>query len=488
MAGIGVKLNKIYDKNTLTTDIIGFGYSTAISIAPMFLVIGAILLMQLFLGFNKVSYGERELFACTILYIFVFGLLTASPFNAVLSKYMSDVIYEEKYEDIMPCYYLGLIMNIGLSIIVGVPFTIHEFVAGEVSSIYVLIGFCGYQVLVIVFYTMLYLSICKDYAKISKFFAIGMTFTVLFSLLLTYVFDVDASYSMLISIVLGFMFIAALEYALVRSYFRENSGNYKPVFMYMRRFWKLIATNVLYTLGLYIHNFVFWASDMHMVVRNSFVCMNPYDMATCIAMFTNISSSVIFISKVEMHFHERYKRYSEAVIGGRGMDINNAKKRMFEQLREEVTNLVRIQFIVSVVVFLVCIIFLPRFGFGGLVMQIYPLLACGYFILFAMYGVIIFLYYFSDLTGALVTALVFCATTVVATYFTSKLSPIWYGLGFVIGSFAGWTVAYFRLRYIEKNLDVHIFCTGNVLRKGEGERPGNKVFDRSQNYDSNMMH
>lgn len=28
MAGIGVKLNNIYGKNTLTTDVIGMGYST----------------------------------------------------------------------------------------------------------------------------------------------------------------------------------------------------------------------------------------------------------------------------------------------------------------------------------------------------------------------------------------------------------------------------------------------------------------------------
>ena len=32
----------------------------------------------------------------------------ASPFNAVLSKYMQDAIFEERYQDILPCYYLGL--------------------------------------------------------------------------------------------------------------------------------------------------------------------------------------------------------------------------------------------------------------------------------------------------------------------------------------------------------------------------------------------
>ena len=42
MAGIGVKLTNIYKKNTLTTDIIGAGYSMVVTIAPMLLVIGAL--------------------------------------------------------------------------------------------------------------------------------------------------------------------------------------------------------------------------------------------------------------------------------------------------------------------------------------------------------------------------------------------------------------------------------------------------------------
>ena len=103
MAGIGVKLNNIYSKNTLTTNIIGMGYSTVMTIAPMLTVIGALCFMENTLGFSTVGYAARELFSCTVLYIFIFALLTASPFNSVLSRYMSDVIYEETFEDILPC-------------------------------------------------------------------------------------------------------------------------------------------------------------------------------------------------------------------------------------------------------------------------------------------------------------------------------------------------------------------------------------------------
>lgn len=479
MAGIGVKLNKIYSKNTITTNLVGFGYSTIITIAPMLLVIGAVIIMQLLLGFSKLDYFSRELYACTVLYIFIFGLLTASPFNAVLSRYLSDIIYDEKYQDILPCYYLGLGMNTVFSAIFGIPFCIWELIVGRVSIVFVFAGYCGYMALVLVFYSMLYLSICKDYGRISLYFLFGMGLTVLLSFILNKVFGMSTTLAMLIGLDAGFALTATLEMALVRSYFRENSGNYRAVLHYFKKYWQLVVTNFLYTLGLYIHNFVFWTTEMRMVVADTFVCMTTYDMATCLAMFTNISASVILISRMEMNFHDRYKKYSEAVIGGRGMDIANAKSRMFEQLKHEIMNLVRLQFIVTVIVFLLFIIFMPMFGFGGVILQIYPCLAAGYFIMFLMYSLIIFLYYFSDLNGAMGTAFAFCASTLLGSIVSCHLTTIWFGLGLVIGAFVGFTVAYFRLRHIEKNLDVHIFCNGNLLDRGPGkEQPSSIVFNR----------
>ncbi len=478
MAGIGIRLHRIFSKNTVATDLVGFGYSTMVTIAPMLLVITTVFLMQYFLGFSKVGYAERELYSCTILYIFIFGLLTASPFNAVLSKYMSDVIYNETYDDIMPCYFVGLFLNLGLSTLLGIPFCVHEYLVGEVALYYVFTGFCGYISLVLVFYSMLYLSICKDYKKISYYFFFGMVVAFVLSLILVRLLRFAVGYAMLLSLTIGFFLIACMELAKVTSYFRSNSGKYKAVLSYFKKYWPLVITNFMYILGLYVHNFVFWTTDMRMIVVKSFVCMQPYDMASCIAMFTNISASVIFITRVEMHFHERYKAYSEAVIGGRAMDIDNAKKRMFRQLAGELMNLVRIQFIVTIILFIFCVSFLPALGFGGLVMKIFPCLAAGYFVLFVMYAEIIFLYYFSDLKGAMQTAVLFCLVTILGSFVATKLPEIWYGLGLFLGAMTGWTVAYLRLRYIEKHLDAHIFCVGSIMEKGKGERPGNKVFDR----------
>lgn len=122
MAGIGIRLNKIFKRHTLIHTLYGSGYSMLATVTPMLVVIGAMLLMYVFLGFDSVRYYDRELFSCTILYVFIFSLLAASPFNSVLSKYVGDRIFEERYEDILPCIYVGMALNMGLAGLIGIPF------------------------------------------------------------------------------------------------------------------------------------------------------------------------------------------------------------------------------------------------------------------------------------------------------------------------------------------------------------------------------
>ncbi|MGN0141640.1 MAG: exopolysaccharide Pel transporter PelG [Roseburia sp.] len=479
MAGIGVKLNRIFEKRSIAANLAGFAYSTMVTIAPMFIVIANIILMSYVLGYEELSYARRGLLSGTLLYIFIFSLLTAAPFNAVLSRYMSDIIYNEKYEDILPCFYVGLLMNIVLSCLVGIPFCIWERLVGRVHLLFVFTGFCGYISLVLVFYSMLYLSICKDYQKISGYFVLGMIAAFFLSLLFVKVFHREIAYSMLLSLTCGFFLTASFEIATIKRYFKRNSNRYRPVISYFKKYWKLIFSNFFYTLGLYIHNFVFWNTDLGMTVAHSFVYAPSYDLATCLAMFTNLSATIIFIARVEMKFHGRYKTYSEAVIGGRWVDICNAKERMFRQLSSELLSLARIQFILSIVIYLFFMILLPRYGYSGPVLQMYPCLAAGFFILFLLYAEIIFLYYFNDNTGALLVAAVFCLMNFLGALVAKELPVIWYGIGLVFGSFCGFTFGYFRLRWVERHMDEHVFCQGILFPVRYGKKPAGRVYDRT---------
>lgn len=181
MAGIGVKLNRIYARNSIAGNLYGALYSTVVTIAPMLVVFGAVMLMRYLLHLEEVGYAARELYSCTVLYMFIFSFLVVSPFNPVISRYMSDTIYEEQYEDILPCFYLGLFMTVVLGCTLGIPFCLHEHFTGEVPVYYVFTGFCGYIGLILAVYCMSFLSISKDYKRVSLFL-IGMAAAVLVSL------------------------------------------------------------------------------------------------------------------------------------------------------------------------------------------------------------------------------------------------------------------------------------------------------------------
>ena len=478
MAGIGIRLNRIYEKHTLTNTMYGAAYSMFATITPMLVVIGALLLMYLVLGFESVKYYDRELFSCTVLYVFIFSLLCASPFNSVLSKYVGDAIFKERYEDILPCIYAGMFLNMCFACLLGIPFCIYGVVVGGLPIYWMFTGFCAYVGLSLSFYQMLYLSIIKAYKKISLFFAVSMLITFLLSLVFHFLLRMSIVYSMLLALTIGFFLIACLEYSYAKSYFSKNSQHYREMFHYFRVYWKLIFSNFCFILGLYIHNFVFWTKeDMRMILANTFVCNQPYDMASCIAMFTNLSASVIFIANVEMRFHGRYQEYMEAILGGRLKDINKAKKRMFRLASDQLMRMTQLQYIISVVLFLVCILVLPRIGITGLIMVIYPCLAAGYFVLFLTYTIILYLQYLNDLTGTLGTCVIFCMVIGLVSVIAKGFSAQYYGVGVFIGSLAAWTFAYFRLRWLERTLDAHIYCRGSLLKKRSGPMPDAKVYD-----------
>lgn len=476
MASLGKTIKKSFEKKTISSTLFGILSSTLTTVAPMLLIMGGIIALYILLDYNSVIYSERVLFTCSILYIFIFSLLCTAPFNTVLSRYITDKIFEEQYDAILPCFYGGLFLNLTTCCVVGIPFYLYSYFIGGIDPVFTFICYVTFLALSMTFYSMLYLSITKDYSKISLFFLLGVIVMILAALLTTKVLHISIIYGMLVSIACGFLTIAISEFAYVKGYFHTNNENYFGFMAYFKEHWQLALTNLLYSLGLYIHNFVFWSMPDHIVVKDTYICYPPYDMATCIAMFTNISASVILITQIELHFHERYKAYSEAVIGGRLLDIEKAKNRMFSLLSYQLMDVVRNQFTISVLLYLLCVVFLPQFGFAGQVMEIYPCLAAGYFVIFLLYSCIIYLFYFNDKAGALMTTFTFVTITAVVSIFARELPAIWYGIGTFSGAFAGWIIAYFRLRWVERNLDEHIFCGGTLVPSKHEAMPTSIVF------------
>lgn len=478
MAGIGIQLNKIFDKNTLRASIYGVGFSIVNTVLPMIIVIGTLFAMYKVLGLETVGYIDRQLFSSSILYIFIFSLLAFSPFSTVLSKYMADKIYEKRYEDIKPCMYVGITIHLTFASLIAVPFYIYAILIGRIPVYFVFISYMAFLGLSLTLSTMLYNFVLKQYKKISLYYTVSMVLTFIFSIIFHFILKLSVTYSMLLAVSIGFLIIAALLLFNLLRYFPENSYVYKEVIQYYKKYWKLILANFLYIFGLFVHNFVFWLKPWHLIVYNTYVSNETYDMATFLAMFSNLSATVFFITRVEMKFRGKYKSYNEAIVGGKLKTIKDREGRMFDGLGSQIFTLVNLQFIIAIIVFFIAILVFPRIGFSGLIMDIYPQLAIAYYISFLMYAELIFLYYFDDLTGALLTGLIYVVVTLTATIFTSNLEPVWYGTGFGIGSLISFTFAFFRLIWISKNIDKLIFQKGSVVKEVNRNIPDALVYGK----------
>ncbi|MFA5528090.1 MAG: exopolysaccharide Pel transporter PelG [Peptostreptococcales bacterium] len=480
MAGIGIQLNKIFNKNTLITSFYGIGFSIVYTIMPMLVVIFTLLAMYKVLGFQTISYTERQLFSSSILYIFIFSLLVFSLFTTVISKYQADKIFLEHYEDIRPSIYVGTVLILTCASCIAIPFYCYAILIGNISPYYVFTSYMAFLGMTLTFSSMLHNLTLKQYKQLSIYFFIGMTIAFLLSVLFRFVLDISLTYSMLLSLSIGFFIIAALGISNVLRFFPDNSHRYKEVFAYFRKYWRQMLSNFFYTLGLFIHNFIFWTKPWNLVVYSTYVSNETYDMASFLAMFTNVTATVLFITRLEMQFKDKYKNYNEAVLGGKLKTIKNYEGRMFDGLASQIFTLASLQFIISVILFFIAILLFPRMGFSGLIMDIYPLLIIAYYISILFYSELIFLYYFEDSKGAVMSGMLFVVITFLATLWTSNWNPIWYGLGFVIGALSAFTFAFFRLRWISNNYHTLVFCRDDILKNVYQEIPSALVYNRNQ--------
>lgn len=478
MAGIGFELKKIYRKEGIARAVAGGIYSSVVTIGPTVVVIVTLLFLYLVLNMMKVSFMTRELLSSTILYVFIFSIILTAPFNAVFSRYLADKFYMDEYANILPSFYTGILILGILGTGISIPVMLSLYFRGGIDLPFILAAYVFWMSSVLLFFSVTYLHATKDYKIIAIFFLVGMLVVVLTALVFRFVLRADRIHSILYGMAAGFLTIAVLEFSYIKRYFRTVSQNYTECLWYLVHHGKIWLTQLLYMLGLYVHNFIFWTTQQRLTVAQTYHSHQSYNMASCLAMFTNISTMILFTVVAETRFHEAYQDYMESIIGGTYKAIQKNKKIMFRTLSQQIGQVFGMQLAITSVIFLVLLIFGPYIGFSGMIMEIYPVLAVSYLGIFLLYGNLVYLYYFDDTKGTLLSALAYFAGTVLGTLVSKNLPVAFYGMGAFFGMLCGFTASYFRIRYLEKNFEAHIFCHYKIIDTMKSSQKGRIVYQK----------
>ncbi len=480
MAGIGIELKKIYSKNNISNMILGTAYSSMVTVGPTLLIVFVLIMIYSVLGFNYIDVARRELLSTTTLYIFVFSGIITAPINAVFSRYIGDKVYQKKTRDILPSFYTGISVVSIMGTMLAIPVLYRLYTVANVGTSFIIGAYALWMSVVIVFFSVIYIHATKDYNVVFLFYVLGMTIAFATSFALNNFVDIIVA--IIWGLAIGFFCIAFLQFAYLAKWFEDSTENYMECIHYLWRFKSLLFANLCYTLGIYAHIFIFWFAEDRVIIASTFLSNPMYDMAACIAMFSNITTTIIFIVMAETEFHDAYQLYMQSVVGGTYRLIQKNKNILFRTLAQQIVRLVVIQSLITSILFLVAITFLPRLYFDAMIIEIYPVLSVGYFILFLMYCIIIYLYYFNDQIGCTVLSVVFLLGTVFGTIYSMELEIQFYGMGLVIGSVLGFACGFFRIRYIERVINKHIFCDKVVVKETKRGRKGHVAYQRSHLY------
>ncbi|KRE40959.1 exopolysaccharide Pel transporter PelG [Paenibacillus sp. Soil724D2] len=460
MAGIGFELRKLFRKKSLFTNIRAYAYSSLVTIGPMLLCMVMVAVMQKLQSYVNMPFAQKELFLAGSQYAFIFSLLLTSGFVMLLSRYVADRLYEKKYEDLLPSLYGVMSICLLIGGVVGIAFLLRS----PLSLTFKIAEYLLFMELIIIWLLTVYVSALKDYIRIVKSFFYGAIVTILSGVLLLKVLSIQEAYATIAAMDIGFLTTLILLMTHIEGYFLQGGTRYFHFLRYITKLPAVFAIGFISTLGIYVHNFIYWGSKMSITVGDTFRFSPSYDVPVFFAFLSVIPTMVIFVVSVETSFYEKFRSYYSVILGsGTIQDIARAKKEMNDVLLQELSFIMQIQLFFSLFAMAIGIKFLPNLGQTAEQIDSFNILVLGDCLYILMYIIVLLLLYFDDRKGALLTSSLFLIANLIATPIIITTGH--HGLGLLISAAVAVGMAIMRLLYILKNIDYYTFCAQPLVVK-----------------------
>lgn len=456
MAGVGFQLKKLFkDKEGYVDSIKAYSVSAIVIEGPMLLSIFMLLVLRSLIGKFEGTYFEEDAFVIAITYTMIFSMIFANTINLFISRYISDCIYEERYGDILSSFYS---MAILLLLIGGSASGL--FILGlNLGGSYKIIMFIQFNIVMITWLQLTFLSAIKKYSNILIGFFIAVAVSIVMAVVLM-VAGANPLKAALIGSTSGYSTLMIIFMKEIHQFYPRGEINLLGWMKALDKYKILIVIGLFMTLGLFGHNIVMWTSEYSQVVINKMRFCMMYDIPAFYASLSIMSMMVIFTVSLETNFYIKFREYFNSILkGGRYKDIEEAYHKMRKELINEIVKMCEIQLFFTIFACMFGAIFLKRIGMDINMTDIFRMLCFGYFFYGVERCINIVLLYFDDRKGTLMSSIIFFVLSIIFTYISRVKGIDYYGLGFFAATLISSIFALFRLRYYMKNLDYYVFCT-----------------------------
>ncbi|MFQ5652326.1 MAG: exopolysaccharide Pel transporter PelG [bacterium] len=452
MAGIGFELKKIFEKDTYIDTFRGVFYSTSIAGGPIFFSILSLVLLGIF-STSFLARKDLEIFLVTLVYIFAFSLISTGVGQLLITRYLSDLIYEKKLDQILPTFTTVLATTIVLQTIIGLPF----FLTWEFDFLYKLTALMLFIAVGCTWQLMIFLSAVKNYRIVLWAFLAGLMLGFGLAMVLGARFGLPG---FLHGFAIGQI---VLLFVLLSRVFIEFRRSEKPSFGigdYIKKMPQLIFIGFCYNAGIWVDKIIFWFSPHGKQVESFLYAQPEYDTATFFAFITVIPSYTYFLVKAETDFYAHFRTFFDSILQKDTLRLIHAHKiSMAQSVKESLIGLLKLQGTVT----LLCLFFSDEIAalfhlppLTAIILEKAFLAVCLQMLLLT---VMIFMMYFDIRRQLVVVAGLFLCANIVLTLVTLNMKYVYFGYGYVFACLLALLVGYFLLNSHFRKLEYRTFVS-----------------------------
>lgn len=458
MAGIGLELRRIYSKKKLFSEQKMYLYAGLYYGGPMLLGVGIVVFISVLSYFAGLDRADRSLLTSIFTYSIILSLLFSNTFSMVIGRYVSDMIYVNRIEKLIPTFFSSnLIM-----VLLGEVLYICILLFSELGLANMFLSLLLFAELLVLWNTVNFIMSIKKYKMVLFAYLTAIAVVVVLGVLL-YFFGVHNITSLLFTICIGYGIIL---FTLIRIIFRtlpipkERISSFEFL-TWFDKFPNLIWMGFALYLGAFLHVVAIWFGPIGERVKTVYFHAPYYDVPAFYAFLTTIITTVNFSIFIEVEFYEKFKKlYWLYNNQGNVHEIQEAKYDMLLVLRRELKYLAWKQMFATMIFTFI----------GTYVLQILPLgftnLMLGYFrILCIAYGVfaisqsmLLVLLYFDDVEGATKCSIVYALLNILAVIVNQFIPVTFYGFGFLLANIIFFMHGVFRLETVTKKLSYFVLA------------------------------
>ncbi len=462
MAGIGFSLRKLFQKKGMFALTKAYGYAGLICTGPMLLGVCLLVGVSALAVKGGLSEHDRQLLNCMITYSLLASVTVTSILNMIVTRYIADMLYEEKPQRVMPSFYGSVsLMLIGG----GIAYGIFLLFSG-VDFIYKAMCFLFFAILIVVWNQMNYLTALKEYKGLLTGFAASLLIAFLIALLLVQ-FRQATAVSLFACVIAGYGILMVWYFKLLLNFFPEEEGIALNFLRWIDRYPSLAGAGFFVNIGLFAHLVIMYFGPLKVQVEGLFYGAPQYDVPALAAYFSLLITTVNFVTSVEVNFYPKYRNYYGLFNdSGSILDIEQAEKEMMSVARKELTFGAYKQLIATVLFVVIGSEILKTLplGLNDTSLGIYRILCVGYGLYAVANTMMLILLYFADNKGAFAAAAVFAIVSVGATVCQILRGEIiFYGVGFGLGGVCFYLASWLRLEWYTKRLPYFLLSRQAVL-------------------------